>query len=135
MPRNLLYSYCLLGLCCCASGCVSLFANGIMMERMDPPGLYAGVRASTQEITKGISQSSSPKIIAGDLLMILDLPLEAAMDTLLVPWVIAGTIEHNQRLKQFNDGAKSDADDNAPDGPSLTIDHDEARGEHEYNAK
>jgi hypothetical protein len=52
----------------------------------------------------------------------------------LLPWVIVGTIEHNQRLIAVNEAAGNlDAENGPSDGPSLTIDQDEPRAEHEEN--
>ena len=108
--------------CLALSGCVSLFTNGVLMERMDPPRFYEGVRSSAEFIANRDPEVASPAAAAGRLLMILDLPLEAAMDTLLLPWVIAGTIEHN-RIVEASPAASEQQDPTAhSESPILTSD-------------
>lgn len=102
MNRELLRALGVAALCFTASGCVSLFANGILFERSDPPGLYAGVRGSVHELANP-SVPASPITIAAGALMVLDLPLEAAMDTLLIPYIAVCTIEWYSRTTPFRE--------------------------------
>jgi uncharacterized protein YceK len=71
--------------CCCSGGCVSLFANGVLIERMDPPPMYAGVRSDAEEIKKAATSTPSFKNFFGGVLLALDLPLSLVMDTILIP--------------------------------------------------
>jgi len=113
MGRNSVRIIVLASACLTASGCVSLFENSGFGGF--PMPIYAGVRTSAEAIKEASREPPSLYNGACGLFLIIDMPLSAAMDTVLLPWAIYWAHKFPPVAEQPGENATETVDRDAAD--------------------